>query len=76
MTREVHKIVTHNFPKFLTALDTLATEDTTQLHETALHHQNLIRKYPESFPITFHKIQLHGYVTRALEDIKFTLEQR
>ena len=66
-TREVQEIVSQNFPEFLSALDTLAQEDTTQLHEAALHHQNLMKKYPDSFPITFHKLQLHGYVTRALE---------
>ena len=75
-TREVQDIVNQNYPEFLSALDTLAQEDTTQLHEAALLHQNLMRKYPDSFPITFYKIQLHGYVTRALEDRKYTLEQR
>lgn len=75
-TREVQEIVNQNFPEFLSAIDTLAQEDTTQLHEAALHHQNLMKKYPKSFSITFHKIQLHGYVTRALEERKYTLEQR
>lgn len=60
--------------EFLTALHTLAQEDTTQIHEAVQHHQNLIRKYPNSFPITFHKIQLHGYTTRALEDRIHTLD--
>lgn len=74
-TREIQEIVIHNFSKFFTALDILAQEDTTQLHEATLHHQNMMRKYPDSFPITFHKIQLHGYITRALEDRRHTLEQ-
>ena len=64
------------FPQFLSALDVLASEDTTLLHEANQHHQNLSQKFPDSFPQTFHRIQLHGYITRALEDRKHTLEQR
>ena len=62
-------------PEFLSALDILAAEDTTILHE-ASQHQNLCKKFPDSFPQTFHRIQLNGYITRALDDRKQTLEQR
>ena len=72
-TKELQEMVTQNYPEFLTSVDTLAQKDTTQLHELVQHHQNLICKYPDPFPITFHKIQLHGYITRALEDRRHTL---
>ena len=63
------------FPEFLSALDNLAGENTTMLHESSQHHQNLCKKFPNYFPETFHRIQLNGYITRALEDRKHTLEQ-
>jgi hypothetical protein len=75
-TNEIQKMANENFPEFLSALDELAQEETTQLHESIQQHQNLSRKYPDSFPITFQRIQLHGYITRALDDRKNTLEQR
>jgi hypothetical protein len=65
-----------NFPDFLSALDELVHEETAQLHEATQHHHNLCRKYPDSIWITFQRIQLDGYITRALEEIKHTLEQR
>lgn len=74
--REIQAMAESQFPQFLSALDVLASEDTTLLHEANQHHQNLSRKFPDSFPQTFHRIQLHGYITRALEDRKHTLEQR
>ena len=46
------------------------------LHEASQHHQNLSQKFSYSFPQAFHRIQLHGYITRALEDMRNTLEQR
>ena len=76
MTKEIQNMATDNSPEFLSALDELAQEETSQLHEAAQHHQNLSRKYPDSFPVTFQRIQLHGYITRALEDRKHTLEQK
>ena len=66
----------NQFLEFLSALDILAGEDTTLLHEATQQHQNQVRKFLDSFPPTFHRIQLHGYVTRALKDRKYTLEQR
>ena len=74
--KEIQQMADTQFPKFMSALDTLASEDATLLHEANQHHQNLSRNYPDSFPQTFHIIQLHGYITRALEDRKHTLEQR
>lgn len=74
--KEIQDMATDNFPELLSALDELAQEESTQLHEVAQHHQNLIRKYHDSFPTTFQRIQLHGYVTRALEERKQTLKQR
>lgn len=59
-----------HFPKVSYALDVLAQEDTTLLHKANKHHQSLIWKYLDSFPPAFHKIQLHGYITKALEDKK------
>jgi hypothetical protein len=74
--KEIQQMADNHFPEFMSALDTLAEEDTTLLHQASQHHQNLSRNYPDSFPQTFHRIQLHGYITRALEDRKRTLEQR
>ena len=74
--REIQEMADANFPQFLSTLDILAGEDTTIFHEAIQHHQNLTRKFLDSFPPAFHRIQLHGYVTRALEDRKNTLEQR
>ena len=76
VTKEIQQMANDQFPDFLSALDSLAAEDTTLLHEASHQHQNLARKFPDSFPGAFHRIQLHGYVTRALEDRKHTLEQR
>lgn len=73
---EIQNMAMENFPDFLSTLDELAQEETAQLHEATQHHQNLCRKYPDSFPITFQRIQLHGCITRALEERKHTLEQR
>ena len=73
---EIQGLANDQFPEFLSALDVLAQEDTTALHEATQQHQNLARKFPDSFPQAFHRIQLHGYITRALEDRKHTLEQR
>jgi hypothetical protein len=64
------------FPNFMLALDNLAGEDITLLHEASQQHQNLCKKFPDFFPQNFHRIQLNGYITRALEDRKHTLEQR
>ena len=75
-TRQIQEIADSQFPEFLSALDVLAGEDTAILHEAAAQHQNLVRKFPDSFPLAFHRIQLHGYITRALEDRRNTLEQR
>ena len=74
--REIQDTANTRFPEFLSALDVLAAEDTTLLHEANQHHQNLTRKFSDSFPQTFHRIQLHGYITRALDDRKNTLENR
>ena len=74
--KEIQEMANANFPEFLSALDVLAGEDTTLFHEASQHHQNLSRKFSDSFPQTFHRIQLHGYITRTLEDRKNTLEQR
>ena len=76
LVKEIQDMANNQFPRFLAALDTLAGEDTTLLHEAAQQHQNLVRKLPDSFPQAFHRIQLHGYVTKVLEDRKSTLEQR
>ena len=76
VTREIQEMADKQFPEFLSALDTLAGEDTTLLHEATQQHQNLVRKFPDSFPPAFQRIQLHSYVTRALDDRKNTLEQR
>lgn len=76
VTREIQEMANNRFPEFLSTLDILAGEDTTLLHEATQQHQNLVRKFPYSFPPAFHRIQLHGYVARALEDRKYTLEQR
>jgi hypothetical protein len=56
-------------------LDNLVGEDTALLHEVSQQHQNLCKKFSDSFPQSFHRIQLNGYFTRALEDHKHTLEQ-
>ena len=74
--REIQAMADSKFPEFLSAIDTLASENTTLLHEASHIHQDLIRKFPDSFPPSFHRIQLNGYITRALEDRKRTLEQR
>ena len=74
--REIQETANTKFPEFLSALDVLAAEDTTLLHEANQHHQNLTRKFSDSFPQAFHRIQLNGYIIRALEDRKNTLEQR
>ena len=74
--KEIQNMALENFPEFLSALDELAQEETTLLHEATHHHQNLCRKYPDSFPISFQRIHLHAYITRALEERKHTLEQR
>lgn len=73
---EIQAMADSKFPEFLLALDILASEDTTILHEATQHHQNLSRKFPDSFPPIFHRIQLHGYISRALDDRRHTLEQR
>ena len=74
--KEIQDLSNSKFPQFLTALDGLATEDTRLLHKASHQDHNLIRKFPDSFPQAFHRIQLQGYITRALEDRKNTLEQR
>ena len=74
--KEIQDLTNSKFSQFLTALDGLAQEDTRLLHEASHQHHNLIRKFPDSFPQAFHRIQLQGYFTRALEDRKNTLEQR
>jgi hypothetical protein len=76
LVKEIQEMADSNFPDFLSALDTLAGEDTSLLHQANHLHQNLVRKYHDSFPQSFHRIQLNGYITRALEDRKRTLEQR
>ena len=76
LTKEIQEMANNQFPEFLSALDNLAGEDTTLLHTAIQQHQNLVRKFPDSFPPAFHRIQLHGYVTRALDDRKNTLEHR
>jgi hypothetical protein len=67
---EIQELANQQFPEFLSSLDILAAEDTTILHEATQQHQNLVRKFPDSFPTAFHRIQLHGYITRALDDRK------
>jgi hypothetical protein len=76
LIREIQEAANAQYPDFLSALDILAAEDSTILHEATQYHQNLSRKFPDSFPQAFHRIQLHGYITRALEDRKITLEHR
>ena len=76
MVKEIQDMANSQFPEFLSALDNLAGEDTTLFHEASQQHQNLCKKFPYSFPQNFHRIQLNGYITRALEDRKHTLEQR
>ena len=73
---EIQEIANQHFPDFLSSIDILAEEDTTIFHEATQQHQNLVRKFPDSFPTAFHRIQLHGYITRALDDRKHTLQQR
>lgn len=73
---QIQKMAIENSPDFLSAIDELAQEETTQLHEATQHHQTLCRKYPDSFPITFQCIQLQTYINRALEERKHTLEQK
>lgn len=73
---EIQAMADTQCPEIASALDILAGEDTTLLHDATQHHQNQVRKFPDSFPPAFHRIQLHGYVSRALEDRKHTLEQR
>ena len=72
LIKEIQQMADTRFPEFMLALDMLATEDTTLLHEASQHHQDFSRNYPDSFPQTFYRIQLHGYITRALEDRKHT----
>ena len=76
LIKEIQDMANDQFPEFLSAIDVLAAEETTLFHEATQHHQNLTRKFSYSFPQTFHRIQLHGYITRALDDIKNTLENR
>lgn len=76
LVKEIQEMANSIFPDFLVALDTLAREDTSILQQASHLHQDLIRKYPDSFPQSFHRIQLNGYMTRAFEDRKRTLEQR
>jgi hypothetical protein len=76
MVREIQDMANNRSLEFLTAFDTLAQEDTSILHQATHLHQDLIRKFPDSFPQGFHRIQLNGYITRALEDRKRTLENR
>ena len=76
VVKEIQDMANDIFPEFLTTVDNLAGEDTTSLHEASQQHQNLCKKFPDSFPQNFHRIQLNGYITRALEDRKHTLEQR
>lgn len=73
---KIQEVANSQFPKFISALDILAAEDTPLLYKASQHHQNLSRKILDSFLQIFHRIQLHGYITRALEDKKNTLEQR
>ena len=74
--KEIQDLTNSKFPQFLTALDELATEDTRLLHEARHQHHNLIRKNSYFFSQAFHRIQLQGYITRALDDRKNSLEQR
>ena len=76
LIKEIQETANAQYPEFLSALDILAAEDTTMLHEASQHHQNLSRKFSDSFPQAFQRITLHGYITRALEDRRNTLEQR
>ena len=76
LVKEIQDEANSKYPEFLSAIDILAAEDTTMLHEASQYHQNLSRKFPDSFPQAFHRIQLHGYISRALEDRRTTLEQR
>ena len=76
LIREIQETANAQYPTFLSTLDILAAEDITISHEANQYHQNLSRKFPDSFPQAFHRIQLHGYITRALEDRRNTLEQR
>ena len=57
LVKEIQKMANFNKPDFLLALDTLAGEDTSILHQASHLHQDLIRKYPDSFPQSFHRIQ-------------------
>jgi hypothetical protein len=74
--KEIQEIANQQFPDFLSSLDILAEEETTILHEATTQHQNLVRKFPDSFPSAFHRIQLQGYISRALDDRKHTLQHR
>ena len=57
--REIQEIANSQFLEFLSKLDVLAIEDTTLLHDASEQHQNLSKKISDSFPQTFHQIQLH-----------------
>jgi hypothetical protein len=74
--KEIQDLTNSKFPQFLTALDGLTQDNTRLLHEVSHQHHNLIRKFPDVFSQSFHRIQLQGYITRALEDRRNTLEQR
>ena len=73
--KEIQDMANLQFPDFLLTLDNLAGGNTTLLHEASQQHQNLCKKFLTSFPQNYHMIQLNGYITRALEDCKHTLQQ-
>jgi hypothetical protein len=75
VVKEIQDMANSQFPDFMLVLDNLAREDTTLLHEASQQHQNFCKKFPDSFFQNFHRIQLNGSITIALEDRKHTLEQ-
>jgi hypothetical protein len=47
--KEIQDMTNSQFPNFMLALDNLAGEDTTLLHEVSQQHQNLCKKFLGSF---------------------------
>lgn len=61
MVKWMHDMANEQFPKLLSALDVLGQQKNTLLHEGNQYYQNCV-----SFSPTFHMLQLHDYITRAL----------
>jgi hypothetical protein len=56
LVKEIQEMADSNFPKFLSTLDTLVGKATSLLYQAIHLHQDLVRKYPDSFPQSFHRI--------------------